>query len=91
VTIISSYKVKIKHYNKIFTDTVNIYRMAVAFFIQVCEYEWAALEPLSGKQRNNHMEGLTHATRKHPNPKYDFDREFYKMPSYLRRAAMQQA
>ena len=89
--IISSYKVKIKHYNKIFADTANIFRMAIAFFIQVCDSEWAVLKPLAGKQRNNYLESITHATVKYPNPKYGFDKDFYKMPSYLRRAAMQQA
>ena len=89
--IISSYKIKITHYNKIFNDTVAIYRRAVAFFINICEAEWAALASLSNKRRNNHMEKLTLATKKNPNPKYDFNADFYKMPAYLRRAAIQAA
>jgi len=89
--IISSYKVKIKHYNRIFTDTVSIFQMSVSFFIQVCHNEWLVLETLNGKHRNNHMESVTIATAKHPNPKYNFNGKFYKMPSYLRRAAIQQA
>ena len=89
--IISSYKVKIKHYNSIFADTVSIFRKAVAFFIEVCDKEWDALKPLNGKDRNNLMERLTLTTAKNPSPKYDFNLSFYKMPSYLRRAAIQQA
>jgi len=89
--IVSSYKVKIKHYSKIFTDTVSIFQRAVSFFIQICNNEWALLEQLTGKQRNNYIESVTIATAKHPDPKYDFNGKFYKMPSYLRRSAIQQA
>lgn len=37
--IYSSYKVKIKHYNKIFSQTVEVYRNTVSFFIDICEKE----------------------------------------------------
>lgn len=89
--IISSYKVKIKNYNKIFNGTVYIFRKAVSFFIDVCDKEWINLETLNGKQRNNYIESITIATNKHPYPKYNFNENFYKMPSYLRRSAIQQA
>ena len=89
--IISSYKVKIKYYNEIFADTVAIYRKAVSFFMQICDAEWTTLEPLSGKNRNNCMEALSIRTARNPNPKYDFRVDFYKFPSYLRRAAIQAA
>jgi len=91
VKIVSSYKVKIKHYSAIFTEMVNKYRRAVAFFIAVCAKEWAILESLNGKNRNNKIERMTIVTKKNPNPKYNFNGLFYKMPSYLRRAAIQQA
>lgn len=45
MNIFSSYKVKIKHYNHIFEQTVEIYRNAVSFFIEVCDKEWDVLEP----------------------------------------------
>lgn len=57
--VISSYKVKILHYNHIFDETVSAYRKAVAFFLHVCGQEWADLEPLKMKERNNYMERLT--------------------------------
>ena len=41
--VYSSYKVKIKHYNNIFKQTVEIYRNAVSFFINVCDKEWDIL------------------------------------------------
>ena len=89
--IISSYAVKIKHYNQIFNDTVRIYQQAVMFFIQVLDSEWENLVSLSRKQKNGALEKLTHKTILNPSPKYDFDSAFYKFPSYLRRAAIQSA
>ena len=89
--IISSYKVKIKHYSNIFKGTVAVYNKAVSFFVDVCEKEWGNMEALSGKVRNNFVESITISTNRHPNPKYDFGARFYKMPSYLRRAAIQEA
>jgi IS605 OrfB family transposase len=89
--IISSYKVKIKEYNGIFTETVRIYRAAVAFFIGVCEKEGDLLLSLKGKKRNNYIETVTISTEKHPDPKYRFNDGFYKFPSYLRRSAIQTA
>ena len=89
--VISSYKVKMLHYNHIFDDTVAIYRRAVAFFLDVCKQEWADISVLSGKERNNYMEHLTIQTKKNPNPAYDFNACAYKMPSYLRRTAIQEA
>ena len=89
--IISSYAVKIKHYNQIFNDTVRIYQQAVMFFIQVLDSEWENLVSLSRNQKNGALEKLTHKTILNPSPKYDFDSAFYKFPSYLRRAAIQSA
>lgn len=89
--VISSYAVKIKHYNQIFNDTVKIYQQAVMFFIQILDSEWENLVSLPGKQKNGILEKLTHKTILNPSPKYDFDSMFYKFPSYLRRAAIQSA
>ena len=89
--VISSYAVKIKHYNQIFNDTVKIYQQAVTFFIQVLDSEWENLVSLSRKQKNGALEKLTHMTILNPSPKYDFDSAFYKFPSYLRRAVIQSA
>jgi IS605 OrfB family transposase len=86
--IISSYKVKIKNYSNIFLDTVEIYRRAVEFFIKVCDKEWSILECLKGKDRNGLIEKLTLATERNKQPKYSFNGNFYKMPAYLRRAAI---
>lgn len=91
MNIFSSYKVKIKHYNHIFEQTVEIYRNAVSFFIDVCDKEWNILEPLKNLERCRKIEELTLQTKNNQNPKYDFNKRFYKMPSYLRRSAINTA
>ncbi len=89
--IFSSYKVKIKNYNKIFENTVKIYRDAVSFFIDVCDKEQDILMPLKSLERCRKMEELSLHTKKNPSPRYDFNERFYKMPSYLRRSAINTA
>ena len=91
MNVFSSYKVKIKHYNHIFEQTVEIYRNAVSFFIDVCDKEWDVLEPLKNLERCRKIEELTLQTKKNQNPKYDFNERFYKMPAYLRRSAINTA
>ena len=91
MNIFSSYKVKIKHYNHIFEQTVEIYRNAVSFFIDVCDKEWDVLEQLKNLERCRKIEELTLQTKKNQNPKYDFNERFYKMPAYLRRSAINTA
>lgn len=91
MNIFSSYKVKIKHYNHIFEQTVEIYRNAVSFFIDVCDKEWVVLDSLKNLERCRKIEELTLQTKKNQNPKYDFNERFYKMPAYLRRSAINTA
>ena len=91
MNIFSSYKVKIKHYNHIFEQTVEIYRNAVSFFIDVCDKEWDVLEPLKNIERCSYIEKITLITKAHPNVKYNFNERFYKMPTYLRRSAINTA
>lgn len=91
--MISTYSVKIKHYNHIFRETISIYRKAVAFLIEVCQKEWEELSLINGALlKQQYVEQLCHKTAKNPNPKYEsFDKKFYKFPSYLRRGAINEA
>ena len=78
--LFTTYSVKIKKYNQIFTKTVSIYRDAVDFFIDVCLNEWTNINALSNNhKRLRFMEILCHRTKNNPNPVYDFDAKFYKM------------
>ena len=91
----STYSVKISRsadIRKVLSATADIYRRAVDFFIGVCDGEWDTVS--AGKGPNgkvNAMESLTVRTKKRPSVLYDFGRDFYKFPSYLRRAAIAEA
>lgn len=87
----SSYKVQIKHYNHIFEQTVEIYRNAVFFFIDICDKEWNKLKDLRSKERLQLIEKLSLETKKNTVTKYNFNQKFYKMPSYLRRSSINTA
>lgn len=39
----SAYKVKIKHYNHIFKDTISVYRTAVDYLMRVCLENWNSI------------------------------------------------
>ena len=92
--ITSSYQAEILT-NADMKNTVQIYRKALAFFIDVCNKEWTNISPIDTQQkRQRHIERLIHPTKSNPNPKYPFDikgSEYYKFPSYLRRAAINDA
>lgn len=89
---VTCYKVKIKHYNRIFNDTVSQYRGAVDFFIGFCLQEWDVLKKLGTSYNQlRYVELHTHATKSHPEPKCNFDAQFYKFPCYLRRSAITSA
>ena len=92
--IFTNYKCRISTntYNKEFAATTEIYRHAVDFFIAVYLGNADTFTELKGdllKQRK--IEQLTHRTAKNPSPAYDFDGQFYKFPSYYRRAAISAA
>jgi IS605 OrfB family transposase len=89
---LSTYSVKIKEYRRIFKDSVRIYRSAVDFFIDVCLKEWGDITPIKGlKAKQSYVEKLTVPTSGRPNVVYNFNQKFYKMPYYLRRAAISEA
>ena len=77
--IYSSYKAQIKHYNHIFEQTVEVYRNAVSFFIDICDKEWDNLVDLRSQERLRTIEKFSLETKKNPKPKYDFNAKFYKM------------
>ena len=72
---------------------VRIYRAAVSFLIQVSMDHWEAIEAIKGLQeQQTYVERLIHHTKNRPAVAYeDFDTTFYKLPSYMRRAAISEA
>lgn len=92
MNIHSTYSAKIKHYNNIFKSTVEKYRQAVDFFIDVCLNEWDSMSFIEGnKAKQRYIETLSIGTKDNPNPKYDFCSFSYKFPCYYRRAAISDA
>lgn len=93
--VFTSYKVKIKHYNNIFQKTIRIYRASIDFFLTVIlEHREEIFSISTGNGRLLEVEHLTIRTKKNPDPAHPFedaDRQFYKMPCYLRRAAIMEA
>lgn len=88
----STYKVKIKHYNHIFKDTVTVYRGATDYIINVCLENWDYISNIeTNLNKKTYVENLIHKTKDNPNVLYDFDKKFYKLPSYIRRSAIAEA
>lgn len=86
--IISSYAVELKHTSKIFYPTIKIYQRAVSFCVSVFDSEWSAISLLTGKSRNNYAERLIHSTKSNQAKYSEFDKQFSKFPSYLRRSVI---
>ena len=91
----SSYPVRISRsadIRKTLSATAGIYRKAVDFFISVCMEEWETVSACKGQTgKVNAVEAFTIKTSKRKTVPYDFGKDFYKFPSYLRRAAIAQA
>ena len=88
--VTTSYKIKITNDN-LFKDTLNIYRDALSYLINVVNLEWEKVVKIEySKSQVMFIERLVHNTSKRT-VLYDFDDRFYKFPSYLRRAAISEA
>ena len=89
--ITSSYGVEIKKQNIPIRHTLRIYRSAVSYLVQVYAESWEELSQIDNIQKRfNAAENLVHETKKN-RAKYDFDLRFPRLPSYLRRSAIQHA
>ena len=87
-----TYCVRTKGFNRVFDETVRLYRQAVSFFVAVCLKEWKYISVIQGqKNRSGFVESLTVKTKQNLVVPYDFSVRFYKFPSYLRRAAIAEA
>ena len=88
---VSSYGVELRKQNIPIRQTLDIYRSAVSCLIEIYAQTWDELAVITEpKKRFNTAEQLVHTTKKNQ-ARFDFDLRFPKMPSYLRRAAIQHA
>ena len=89
--VVSSYGAEIKNKNIPIRHTLALYREAVCCLTEIYETVWTELSMIDQKKRRfNEAEHLVHETKKN-HARFDFDARFPKMPSYLRRAAIQHA
>lgn len=95
--IFSSYKLRIAptspEVTRAFKDTLKLYRAAVGFFVELVLKHWDSIfvEKMPEQQQIKEMEQLCIRTKNRPDTPYDFSKDFYKFPSYLRRSAIRHA
>ena len=80
---VSSYGVELRKQNIPIRQTLDIYRSAVSYLIEIYAQIWDELAVITEpKKRFNTAEHLVHTTKKNQ-ARFDFDLRFPKMPSYL--------
>ena len=89
--IVSSYAVQIVGINKMLKPTLDIYRNALALLIPIIHTEWEMLSSLDKLQCKTMAENLIHSTSANTAKYPEFDKQFYKMPCYFRRAVTSEA
>ena len=86
--ITSSYAMKLTGDLKALENSIRIYRDALHFVITIVHSHWNELMDFEyTKQRMTYTEKLIHSTKTNQ-ARYNFDTEFPKFPSYLRRAVL---
>ena len=89
--ITSSYAIKLTGDLKVLEATINIYRNALRFVIPIVDTCWDEVTNFEyPNQRMMYIEKIIHSTAKNQ-AYYNFDEEFPKFPSYLRRAVINRA
>lgn len=87
-------KLKITSHTELFKPTLAIYRRFLGCYIALINENWETFGGLSASEAVKPAEAMTHATKNNPAPSNELDgkdSEFYKFPSYLRRAAIAEA
>ena len=78
--------------NDALVPTITICRKALSFLIPIIESEWDAIADIkSADVRQSIIEHLIHSTKDNTAKYLEFDKLFYKFPSYLRRAVISEA
>ena len=90
-SITSSYKMKLTGDLKALEISINIYRDALRILIPIINDNWETLSEYEfTKQKYNCIGNWIHNTKDNQ-ARYNFDEQFPKFPSYLRRSAVAQA
>ena len=71
--------------------TIKIYRSAVKFVLKVLDEKFIDVKDLNSNEQVNMIERLIHSTKNNTAKYPDFDKDFYKFPSYLRREVIKTA
>ena len=88
VKILSSHEMKLTGDLTALEHSIVIYREALHFVIPIVEELWDEMSNFgTTKQRMSYVERLIHSTIEN-DARYNFDEEFPKFPSYLRRAVL---
>ena len=92
MTVTKTAKQKIRRNCRHIDATIAVYREAEEYLNRVVLAEWPNLAPIQrSKHRINYLEKLVHSTNGNKAVYTEFDRRFYKFPSYLRRQAISRA
>ena len=75
---------------KVLNNTLSICRQALSFIIKAAEEHYGEWESLKSLEKSRFVEKLVHTTKSNT-ALYDFDTQFKKFPSYLRRSAISKA
>ena len=84
----TSYKMKLTGDFKALENSLAIYRQALTYLIPIINDGWKELSQYEfANQKYNQIEKWVHSTQTNQ-AQYDFDQEFPKFPTYLRRSAI---
>ena len=90
-SITSTYKMKLTGDLKALETSINIYRDALRVLIPIINDNWETLSEYEfTNQKYHRIEKWIHNTKDNQ-ARYNFDEQFPKFPSYLRRSAVAQA
>ena len=87
----SSYQVKLHKVNHALDDTVSLYRSVVKFLLPFIREYYDDIKDLRNNESMMYIEKLIHSTKSRKAAYPSFDKRFYKLPSYFRRAAISSA
>ena len=90
--IVKTARQKLLNHTRYQGYTLDIYRNALEVVCRIVHAEWQRISELDTSiTRINYVERLIHTTSDNTASYPDFDRDFYKFPSYLRRAVVAEA